>query len=97
MRGLSESTRLRLLLVLMGALQAGFLALRARPYGADAHVLLAVVLALTALATLLAVYLPERFADRATTLLDAASATHARALGALLVLTLLAGVALLNF
>ena len=93
MRGLSESTRLRLLLVLMGVLQAGFLVLRARPYGASAHGLLAILLSLTALATLLAVFLPERFADRATALLDAASATHARALGTLLVLTLLAGVA----
>lgn len=93
MRGLSESTRLRLLLVLMGVLQAAFLAMRARPYGASAHALLAVLLGLTALATLLAAFLPARFADRATALLDVVSATHARALGTLLAVTLLAGAA----
>lgn len=93
MRGLSETTRLRLLLVLMGVLQAGFLAVRARPYGASLHGLLALLLSLTALATLLAAFLPERLADRATALLDAAGATHARALGTLLVLTILAGAA----
>lgn len=93
MRGLRESTRLRLLLVLMGVLQAAFLVLRARPYGAAAHGLLAVLLALTALATVLVAFVPGRHADRVTALLDAAGATHARALGTLLALAVLGGVA----
>src|SRR5689334_13100740 len=93
MRGLSESTRLRLLLVLMGVLQAAFVTLRVRPYGAAQHGLLVVTLALTALATLLVAFFPERFAARATAWQDAALATRRRALGVVLVVALVAGVA----
>jgi 4-amino-4-deoxy-L-arabinose transferase-like glycosyltransferase len=93
MQGLSESTRLRLLLLLMGVLQAAFLALRLRPYGPEKHGLLALTLTLTATATLLAMFLPERFADRATRWQDAALATRGRALLVVLVVALVAGIA----
>ena len=93
MLALSESTRLRLLLVLMGVLQAAFLWMRLRPYGASQHALLAVLLALTLLATALAVLLPERVAARVATLLDAAGASRGRAVGTLLGVAVVAGVA----
>lgn len=91
MRGIGESTRLRLMLALMGALQAAFFVLRVRPYGAAAHVVLAVVLALTALATLGVTLLPERLAERVSAGLDAASAGRGRALAVLLVLASASG------
>lgn len=93
MRGIGESTRLRLLLVLMGVLQAVFFVLRVRPYGASEHTLLAVVLALTALATVVTAFLPERLWERLSSALDAASATRARALLVLLGAMVVAGLA----
>lgn len=93
MRGIGESTRLRLLLVLMGVLQAAFFVLRVRPYGAAEHRLLVVVLALTGIATLSVAFLPERFAGRLSASFDAASASRGRAMLVLLALASVAGVA----
>lgn len=93
MRGLNETTRLRLLLALMGLLQAAFLVVRAAPYGAAAHGLLAWLLGATALATALVAAAPERAGHALSDLVLRASATRARALGVLLAIALVAGVA----
>lgn len=93
MGALGESTRLRLLLVLMGVLQAAFLVLRVRPYGASVHALLGVLLALTLVATLVVAFLPQHLDERASALLDAAGATRVRAIVTLLAVAVLAGLA----
>jgi len=90
---LDDSLRLRLLLAAMGVLQAGFLVVRVRPYGASAHGLLLVLLALTAVATLAVLLVPVRAGDAASALLARLCATRGRALGVLLGLAGVAGVA----
>lgn len=91
MTRLTDTVRLRLLLVLMAALQAGFLVVRARPYGAALHGLLALLLALTALAAAGAALVPVSVGERAFAFLLRAAATRARALCLLVVATLLVG------
>ena len=93
MRWLTDTVRLRLLLALMGVLEAAFLIVRARPYGADAHPLLLLVVGLTAATTLAIVLVPERTGERLLALLLRATATPARAVVLLLAATLAVGLA----
>jgi len=88
-----DTRSLRLLLAAMGVLQACFLVVRVRPYGESAHTLLLVLLGLTALATLAVVLVPARAGDAAVALLARVCATRRRALGVLLALTAVVGVA----
>lgn len=90
---LDDTSRLRLLLAAMGVLQAGFLVVRARPYGEAAQGLLVVLLALTAVVTVGGLLAPARADDVSCRSLAWVSATRGRALGVLLGLTLVAGVA----
>lgn len=90
---IDDTLQLRLVLAAMALLQAGFLAVRAQPYGEAAHGLLVVLIALTAGAALLVALVPARAGAAALGLLDWIAATRTRALAALLGLTLVAGVA----
>lgn len=92
MRGLTENQRLRLLLLTMGVLQAGFLVVRAQPYGDSAHGLVAVLVVATAFATAAALLLPARIAARASEGLLRASLRRDRALALLAAVALVAGV-----
>lgn len=89
---LTETTRLRLLLAGMAALEAGFLVVRARPYGAAVHGLLALALALTAVAAVAVALVPLAGGERLLAALGHVAASRSRALGTLVAATLVVGV-----
>lgn len=93
MPALSETTRQRLLLLAMALLQAGFLVVRARPYGSAAHGLVATLAGAGFAAALALAFVPASSALRLRELLLGAAATRGRALAVLLAATVGVGVA----
>jgi 4-amino-4-deoxy-L-arabinose transferase-like glycosyltransferase len=93
MRSLTEIARLRLLLAGMAALQAFFLVLRARPYGASAHGLLALTLALTVTLTTAVALVPGARGERFLAWLMHVAASRSRAIALLLAATVALGLA----
>jgi len=88
---LTETARLRLQLAGMAALEAGFLVLRARPYGAAAHALLALTLLLTVLAAVAIAFAPRQPGERLLAWLMHVAASRSRAIAVVLLATLAVG------
>ncbi len=88
---LTETARLRLQLAGMAALEVAFLVVRARPYGAAAHALLALTLALTVTAAGAVAFAPWQPGDRLLAWLTHAAASRPRAVAVLLLATLVVG------
>lgn len=89
---LDEAAALGLLLAVMAVLESVFLVVRVYPHGAAAYGTLALLVAVTVVATVLIALLPQRVDDRLRNLLQRCSATRARALAVLLAATAVAGV-----
>jgi 4-amino-4-deoxy-L-arabinose transferase-like glycosyltransferase len=91
MRLLSDTTRRNLVLAAMAVLEGGFLVLRAQPYGAAAHGLLAVVLAATVAAWTAVALLPLPRAERALAVLLRVADSRPRAVALLMGATVAVG------